>query len=629
MTGLILSLTLLLAGPLLLWLARSQRALLALLDGFTLFAVGGLVCLDIIPHATEQGGWLAIPLALAGLLVPTVFERLRSRGAARAHAFALLLGMVGVGAHALVDGMALAGGGESSLALAVILHRLPVGIAAWWLIRPVYGRRAGWGVLVGIAVATALGFFAGESLQERAGSQALGLFAALVAGSLLHVLLHVHGPVRDLYDRRGRIAGSFGALAGSGVVLLSVGHVHGGSPEESFHFGGGSEFLDLFLGLSLESAFPLLIAYLAAGLVFGFLPAATVAWLGRGGRFGSALRGLVFALPIPICSCGVIPIYKGLIERGAPLGAAMTLLVAAPELGIDAIFLSFTLLDGSFAIARIIAAATIALAVGWTMGQLATRLGGPVVGRAPPKLEGTPRERLGKGLRAGFVELVDDTAPWLLLGLALAAVAWPILGGDWLDAIPDWLEVPVFAFLGMPIYVCASGATPIAAVLVAQGVSPGAALAFLLTGPATNVTTFGVLSQLHGRRIAILFAALMVAGAVLLGVVVDHSIDSVGTVFDRGRVAPEEVQGDGSAPSSDADPHREGASLEAALAHDHGILEVGSLALLAALFIASLLRQGPRGFVGHVISPPEGGHGHTHGDGHRPDDPAEDPCCTG
>ena len=467
-----ISIAVLLAGPLLLWLARKQPLLLALLDGFTLFAVGGLVCLDILPHAMEQSGWGVIPLALAGLFVPTVFERLRTRGAARAHATALILGMLGVGSHAILDGTALANDDSFALVLAVLLHRLPVGLVVWSLVQPKYGNRSASLVLAGIAIATAIGYFAGGSVTEHLGSRGVGYFTALVAGSLLHVLVHVHSPVTDLYNRTGRYAGTLGAVLGVVVVIYTIGHAHAGPHHGHFHAHEGAAFGDLFLDLSLESSLPLLIAYGAAGLIFAFLPAATVAWLGRGRGLSSAGRGVAFALPIPICSCGVLPIYKGLVHKGVPPTAAIALLIAAPELGFDAVILSLKLIDGPFALARVACAALLALGVAIVLGRFWKTLDTSAPGQEPPRLEGGASSRLRGGLRAGFVELVDDTAPWIILGLALAAVAFPLLEGDWLGSIPDFLEVPIFAILGMPIYVCASGATPIAAVLVAQGVSP-------------------------------------------------------------------------------------------------------------------------------------------------------------
>ena len=102
--------------------------------------------------------------------------------------------------------------------------------------------------------------------------------------------------------------------------------------------------------------------------------------------------------------------------------------------------------------------------------------------------------------RTGFVDVLDETGPWIVFGLAVAALMATELDPDGLASLPNSIQLPLFALIGLPVYVCASGATPLVAVLIALGVSPGAALVFLLTGPAMNVTTFGVLTKLHGRR---------------------------------------------------------------------------------------------------------------------------------
>src|SRR5690606_17885966 len=136
----------------------------------------------------------------------------------------------------------------------------------------------------------------------------------------------------------------------------------------------------------------------------------------------------------------------------------------------------------------------------------------------------------------------------------------PLLDPAWLAALPGGADVALFALLGMPAYVCASGATPFVAVLIHKGVSPGAALAFLLTGPATNVTTFGVLARLHGRRIAALFGAMVAALAIGLG----HATNAL---LPRGGGPP----------------------LDQLALEGPGALELASLAALAAVFLASLL----------------------------------------
>ncbi|MDP7449341.1 MAG: permease, partial [Candidatus Latescibacteria bacterium] len=187
------------------------------------------------------------------------------------------------------------------------------------------------------------------------------------------------------------------------------------------------------------------------------------------------------------------------------------------------------------------------------------------------------------------------------VGLGLAAVVHTLVGGRWDAIVPAGLEVEFFALLGMPVYVCASGATPLVAVLIHNGVSPGAALAFLLTGPATNLTTLGVLTRLHGRRIALMFGGSVVGFSLLLGRTVNALTDVKGVVPDL------------------------------AVHHESGFgwLDV-ALALLTVLFLVSLVRQGPRAFVGELFEADgdgESGHDHDEDDSCCEDGNDEDSCC--
>ncbi|MEM7264020.1 MAG: permease, partial [Planctomycetota bacterium] len=316
----------------------------------------------------------------------------------------------------------------------------------------------------------------------------------------------------------------------------------------------------------------------------GLMPIAATRWLGRGSNsWSQATRGVIFGLPIPVCSCGVVPVYRTLVQRGAPVAAALGLLIAAPELGLDSVFLSARLLGTEFTVVRCIAAAVLAIVAavlvirGFRKEESAEL---PPTGE--PEAEWGVRFR--QGLKTGFGDLVDHTGPWILLGLALAACTYPILSTQWLTQVSPTAQVPLFALLGIPVYVCASGATPLVAVLLAGGVSPGAALAFLLTGPATNVTTFGVLSALHSTRFALRFGAAVALLAVILG----YAVDAIGIQVDP-RVEP------------------------------HGDVSIAAWVALAALcgvFALSLLRQGPRAFVGQVLiqSDPADDHDHAHCD---------------
>jgi hypothetical protein len=296
---------------------------------------------------------------------------------------------------------------------------------------------------------------------------------------------------------------------------------------------------------------------------------------------------MAFGLPLPICSCGVVPVYRSLVMQGVPVSAAMSFLVATPELSLDAVLISLPLLGGEFTILRVLCAALAALGIGWGVGRLAPAVIDTIQSAVPEEQERGIGDRLRRSLNTGLGEVVDDTAPWIVLGLSVAAIAAPLLEAGWLLEVPDAAQVLLFAILGIPIYVCASGATPLAAVLVFKGVSPGAALAFLLTGPATNLTTFGVLTRLHGRRLALFFAGGIMALALALGLGVNLAVPTL------------------TVPPLAMEEWVEWWSVQ-------GLCLLG----LSVLFLSSLLRVGPRAFVAEVFSTDgeDEGHHHDHDD---------------
>ena len=224
---LLISILALAVGPVLHQLARLADSMLAALDGFVFVAIGGLVLLHIIPESIILGGWLAVLGALAGLLAPSLVEH-RLHGLARqAHMAALLLALIGIALHAFMDGLALVAPGSKTelhehhmLPLAVILHRLPVGLTIWFLLRPLYGVRTALAALGLIALATAAGFVFGGVVAKSIESQARGIFQALVAGSLFHVVVHRSYPAVERSTRTdgGRFQAGLGALGGLGLL---------------------------------------------------------------------------------------------------------------------------------------------------------------------------------------------------------------------------------------------------------------------------------------------------------------------------------------------------------------------------------------------------------------------------
>ncbi|HEB51816.1 MAG TPA: hypothetical protein ENI87_01035 [bacterium] len=579
------------AGPLMVWALRANVASTVALDSFCLITISGFALLHLLPESAEQAGWLVLPLALLGFVLPSVAERTLHHGHAGMRRTAILLAAFGIAAHAALDGLFLEAGGHAHdhhghaashelTAWAVILHRIPEGLGIWWIVPRTLGLRAAVLVTATSVAGTLVGYYLGSQVLTEDSQSALALLQSLLVGSLLHVVLHSHVPAPK-NERLLKPASVGGAALGIAVLWFVI-HDHFPAHEH----GGPAT---VFVRLTLESAPALLLAYLLVGLSHAFLPTDWFAHMTRGPKLVQALRGVAVGLPLPVCSCGVVPIYRELIHKGAAIAAAVAFLIATPELELAAVTLTFRLMGGEIALVRIAMAAVLALGVGMLVASFAS--GRPKQAPAaadccapPAAPPGGLGARMLEALRFGFGPAVDSTATWILTGLLLSAMLMPYVDRDWIAALPAGVDVPVAALLGLPLYVCATGSTPLAAMLLVQGLSPGAVLALLLTGPATNVTTFGVLARLHGRRFAAAFAVAMWLGAVGLGYLANLLVE----------VPP--------MPAFGADAH---ASTSAWI----------WLWTLAALFLWSLLRQGVRPFLERLFESPanadeDGGHEH-------------------
>jgi uncharacterized membrane protein YraQ (UPF0718 family) len=260
------------------------------------------------------------------------------------------------------------------------------------------------------------------------------------------------------------------------------------------------------------------------------------------------LKASLFGIPLPLCSCGVIPVSMSLRKHGASKGATISFLLSTPQTGVDSILVTYSLLGPVFAIFRPL----IALATGLVGGVL-VNLFGPSPedreqktekGEQPTengtasnlKSEGpgdcccchhtvTPARKLLNGLHYGLVSLPRDIGKPLLVGLVIAALISIIVPNDFFagrlgQGLPAML---VMMAIGIPLYVCASASVPVAAALILKGLSPGAALVFLMTGPATNAAGLATIWNQLGRRTAILYlltvAACALAGGFLLDAV--------------------------------------------------------------------------------------------------------------
>ena len=156
-----------------------------MLDGFIFITIAGIVCVSIIPEALRYGGNVAFAFLAIGLAFPFVIERLGSISHRKAHVFIVVLAGLGLVIHASIDGIALL---DQTLAPAIILHRIPIGMAIWWSVRPSFGTGSAVLVFALIIGATAAAFFLGAPIMELAEVRGLSWFQAFVAGSLVHVV---------------------------------------------------------------------------------------------------------------------------------------------------------------------------------------------------------------------------------------------------------------------------------------------------------------------------------------------------------------------------------------------------------------------------------------------------------
>jgi uncharacterized membrane protein YraQ (UPF0718 family) len=278
------------------------------------------------------------------------------------------------------------------------------------------------------------------------------------------------------------------------------------------------------------------IAEMSPYLLFGFFVAGAISVLisqsvverhlgGRG--FWPLLKATVFGIPLPLCSCGVIPVSVSLHKHGASKGSTIAFLLSTPQTGVDSIFVTLSLLGPVFAVYRPLSALVTGL-IGGTAVHLFGQ-GKESENLPPEKCTGEccsadhKKGRIRRGLKYGFGTLPRDIGKPMLVGLIVAAFISALVPDGF---FAEYLGTGIFAmvimmFLGIPVYVCATASVPVAAALIMKGLTPGAALVFLMTGPATNAASFITIWKSLGRATAIIYLASVAGCALLAGIVLD------------------------------------------------------------------------------------------------------------
>jgi len=289
-----------------------------------------------------------------------------------------------------------------------------------------------------------------------------------------------------------------------------------------------NSFFKEFYYLFSEMAPYLLLGFLFAGLLKAYFPQKGITrYLGKPG-FKSTANASLLGVPMPLCSCGVIPTGISFYRNGATKGSTTSFLISTPQTGVDSIMATYALLGLPFAVIRPI----VALVTGLLGGTLSHSLEKNQFSESESVedlmniKENNGNSRINKFkmvFQYGFGELLEDIVKWLLIGLIAAALLSVIIPDSFFSEYigNPYLEMLIVLAASIPMYICATGSIPMAAVLLLKGLSPGAALVLLMAGPATNVATMTVIGKVMGRKTLLIYLFSIIGGALAFGFIVN------------------------------------------------------------------------------------------------------------
>ena len=280
-------------------------------------------------------------------------------------------------------------------------------------------------------------------------------------------------------------------------------------------------FLIQLWGVLLELSPWLLFGMFIAGALHVFLPKGFIHRRFGGRGFGDVAKASLLGVPLPLCSCGVIPAAIGLKKDGASNGAATGFLISTPQTGVDSILVSASFLGWPFAIFKVFSALIMGL-VGGSLVNLVEKNHPPI---PPPEIScsknnGKKANLFVELFKFGFGNLLRDIYGWLLLGIIAAALIGTLIPPAYFSKF-SWMQglggMVLMLVISVPLYVCATASVPIAAGLIHAGLPLGSALVFLMAGPATNAATIGTVYKAFGKKVTVVYLGTVICLSILLG----------------------------------------------------------------------------------------------------------------
>ena len=280
-----------------------------------------------------------------------------------------------------------------------------------------------------------------------------------------------------------------------------------------------------FLNLLNEMSPYLLLGFLMAGILHAFVPQQIYIRHLSQNNFRSVLMASLFGIPLPLCSCGVIPTAMSLRRSGASNGATVAFLISTPQTGVDSILATWSLMGAPFAIIRPLVAFITSLMGGTLVNWFTKDKNNNISGEeCVEEAHKGFLQRCIEALRYGYVGMMQDIGKWLVIGLLIAGLITLFLPDNFFTAFQAYpiLNMLIVLAFAMPMYLCATGSIPIAVALMIKGLTPGAALVLLMAGPATSMASILVVNKVLKRKVLILYLLAIIGGAILFGLGIDY-----------------------------------------------------------------------------------------------------------
>jgi len=287
-----------------------------------------------------------------------------------------------------------------------------------------------------------------------------------------------------------------------------------------------NNFLSELLFILTEMAPYLLLGFVFAGLLHLLFPKKKIRKYMGQNNFRSILNASLLGVPLPLCSCGVIPTGISFYKHGASKASTVSFLISTPQTGVDSIFVTYSLLGLPFAIIRPI----VAFVTGLFGGLITKKIDSS--SEVVQSGNGENDNEMPKGVfpkiremfRYSFIEFLQDISNWLIIGLLIAALISVFVPDDFFaDKMPNnFVGMLLILVIAIPVYICATASVPVAAVLMLKGLSPGAALVLLMAGPATNAATITMIGKVLGKKSLIGYLGAIITGAMLSGLFIDY-----------------------------------------------------------------------------------------------------------